>query len=86
LAGTGDYVEVYVGTSATECSTTYGSYTRTSVESQLPAGTYHRSVAGVRRFTVSAAGTYTYYLNGMSDGAGGTDNFYYSNLQATFIP
>ena len=86
VAGTLDYVYVYIGTTAAECSTTYGYYTINQVESQLPAGSYNSSVAGVRRFTVSSAGTYTYYLNGTSDGGGGTDSFYYANLQATFIP
>jgi hypothetical protein len=86
VAGTTDYVYIYVGTSATECSISYGYYTIDYVESQLPAGTYNRSVSGVRRFSVSGAGTYTYYLNATSDGGGGTDQFYYDNLQATFIP
>ena len=86
VAGTLDSVYIYVGTTATECLTTFGYYTINQVESQLPAGSYNSSVAGVRRFTVSSAGTYTYYLNGTSDGGGGTDSFYYANLQATFIP
>jgi len=84
--GTSDYVYLYVGTTSTECSTSSGWYTINWVESQLPAGNYNNSVSGVRKFTVSSAGTYTYYLNGMSDGAGGTDQFWYANLQATFVP
>ena len=55
----------------------------------LPSFTLLKQTLHVQRFfTVSSAGTYTYYLNGyMHDGyVANTDRFYLANMQALYIP
>jgi len=57
------------------------------VQSGLPTDTYWNSIAVMNNYTVSAAGTYTFYVNGrMAAGASATDQFWYANLVAVFYP
>ncbi len=57
------------------------------VQSTLPTDTYWQSVSVQKNYTVSAAGTYTFYVNGrMTSGQNAADQFWYANLVAVFYP
>ena len=88
VSGTTDRVRLFIGTSATNCplSTTTGYYTYSELGGGNHNGTYQRSTSGFRRFTVSSAGNYTYYLNGIKTNGSATPKFYYANLHAVFYP
>lgn len=85
--GTVDTLALGIGTTATDC----GSATN-QVNWQIPAAypthPLQNMTFTVRRdFTVPAAGTYTYYLNGMmSSGASGSDRFWFASLDAVYYP
>ena len=82
--------EAWIGifTIATTCSPmTWGNATFTTVTAELPSGTYHPWTLARQRFTVTAAGTYTYYLNGFKH-LGGANSIYFfaAAMAATFSP
>jgi len=57
------------------------------VQSGLPTDTYWQSIPVNKNYTVSSAGTYTFYVNGrMTGGQNAGDRFWYANLIAVFYP
>jgi hypothetical protein len=81
---TGKYAEIYIGTNATDCTFNNFSQGYNAMHAALPvafSGTYHIAIPVSRTFYVSSAGTFTYYLNGISDG---TATFWYAAMQAHF--
>jgi len=85
--GTEDTARVFIGSTTTDCSDVTGSWVGTipagiATTAQISQTASPRSV-----FTVSGAGTYTYYLNGyMTPGADLNDRFWYARLFATYYP
>lgn len=87
VSGTADVVLIGPSTSQTGAPSSYHTFVY-EIPSIVPtaasvdvAGTVHAS------FSVSTAGTYTYYLVGtMSSGADAADFLRYSNMSAMFIP
>jgi len=84
--GTEDELRLLIDSTTTTCL-----YNPDNVFWTIPAG-YPSSISEEYTFTVRrafsvAAGTYTYYLNGvMSSGGAGDDQFWYAKLHATFYP
>jgi len=88
-AGVRDFLEVYIGTSPTDCAYYMnGGYpTATSVEAAEPTMYKTTTVPITKAWGLFSPGTYTFYLNGiMSSGQSSGDYFFYANLSATFIP
>ncbi len=57
------------------------------VQSGLPTDTYWQSIPVNKNYTVTSAGTYTFYVNGrMTSGQNVLDQFWYANLIAVFYP
>ena len=88
-SGTTDYLQLMIGTSTTDCADQYGAYHR--VPAGLPTETssdrYQLNQPVMRVFTVAAAGTYTYYLNGrMNSGQDSGDVFFWNRMTATYFP
>ena len=81
-----DQVRLYIGTTATSCSTTSGYASYVEVGAGETAITLRRMGHGVRTFTVPSAGSYTYYLNGIKNSTSATMTFYWANLHAVFYP
>ena len=86
-SGTEDYVIIGIANTTTSCDDAY-----TSGRIDIPSGwptdaSIDQTVTTRRAYSVSA-GTYTYYLNGyISSGyAVTTDRFWFSSMDATFIP
>jgi hypothetical protein len=79
-----DIVHVHIGASPSDCGAAFGDsfYARMSPE---PSGFYYPMVPISRLFTVSAAGTYFYYVNGFA-ASSFNDSFAYAGIQATFHP
>src|SRR3990172_8592133 len=51
------------------------------VQSGLPTDTYWQSIPVNKNYTVSSAGTYTFYVNGrMTAGQNAADEFWYANM------
>lgn len=89
-SGVNDFVELAIGTSPTDCGTQpWGDNVWWEIPNAWPASGYTRQTFTVRKpFSVSSAGTYTYYLNGyMNQGySPSTDAFWYARVIATFFP
>lgn len=87
--GQQDYAEVHLSDSAGSCDSRTGEAGRVVIPSSLPTFTSPQDqqtmVPAIRSFSVPAAGTYTYYLNGVKTKADLAE-FYYAALTATFIP
>jgi hypothetical protein len=84
--GADDILWLGIGTSPTDLGDAFG-----RVAWEIPSA-YPSSSATERTFTVRrafsvAAGTYTYYLNGVMDAGGtGDDQFWFAEMLATFYP
>jgi hypothetical protein len=84
--GTRNYMILGIGTTMTDCGSVYDE-SRWDIPAAWPtASGISQTVPVARSFTIAAAGTYTYYLNGyMSSGyVASTDRFWFANLIATF--
>ena len=83
--GTADNLFLNIGTTATDGGSPYDEVAWT-IPSTDPTSALSPYTFTVRKvFNVTAAGTYTYYLNGeMTSGASGSDNFYWCRMIATF--
>jgi hypothetical protein len=80
-----DYV-VGIGSTATDCSfgATFGAYNYHSAPAATESA--YTMLYPFRVFPVSAAGTYTYYLNGiLYSGAASSVAFYFDGMSATFF-
>jgi hypothetical protein len=64
---------------------TYNSHLFTAVPSTAPTGSYYQTPSAFGVETISAAGTYTYYLVADNNGSG-TPRVYRSQLAAVFFP
>lgn len=87
VAGTEDRWLVAVGNTSTACPTLAWSWLD-SISTDTPTqANYWVSAYAQNEFTVSSAGTYTYYLNGyMVTGQDANDVFIYANMVAVFYP
>jgi len=84
--GTQDFTIIFVGSSSSDCGDYFGAWAGT-VPAIIASGTVQQTASPRNVFTVSGAGTYTYYLNGyMSSGADASDWFYYARMFATYYP
>ncbi|MBN1770246.1 MAG: hypothetical protein JXB32_03200 [Deltaproteobacteria bacterium] len=83
-----DQAWVFLGTTATECTWSASTYPSSfSWPANATTGvTLTNSVSGTGRFTVSGAGSYTYYLNGYKNSSTNTIDFWYANLSAVYVP
>ena len=81
-SGTSDQLQVWIGASATDCS---GVYDRVIWEtpSALPTYPAVQRTFTVRRAFPVAAGSSSFFLNGISNGTPGV-NFYWGSMQAVF--
>ena len=82
--GTNDLLVLNIGTTATDQGTAF-SQMHWSIPSAMPTtplSDYSFMVRGV--FTITTAGTYTYYLNGYMSSGASTDEFWYDTMTATF--
>ncbi len=88
VSGTADTIELGVSDSGSSSPSSLNSRRFLYLDTAFPSGNFFGSVAGGDVFVVTAGGTYTYYLLGLSDKAASTVNFYVSHpmLQALFIP
>ena len=87
-AGATDHLVLGIGTTATDCGNEYDQVHWEIPSSYGGAETIDRTFTVRRIFSVSAAGAYTYYLNGyMYLGyQSNSDQFRYASLQAVFYP
>jgi len=84
--GNGDLLVVFVESSTLDCTYPYGS--ARSVSANWPTDpAIEDTAAPLRVFNVSAAGTYTYYLNGQTISGSGLGNRFLSAISvAVFYP
>lgn len=84
--GTDDRLYVTIGTTATDCASTYyRSYYE--APSAYPTVTSMEVALSPRRTFSVAAGSHTYYLTGRSESGDATsDRFWYAQMDAIFIP
>lgn len=85
-SGTDDTIELYIGTSPTDCSCSLGFTTAYSVPKEWPSARFDVTVPVSCSFQVSGnSGSHTYYLNARSIvGSGSTDTFLYSGLELIY--
>lgn len=88
--GTRDGLEVGIGSTPTQCGTSYDKH-QYVIPAAWPSHGREAYTALIERvFEVDAAGTYTYYLNGrMSPGAetgSDADQFWYASMTAQYFP
>lgn len=85
FTGTDDYWQIFIGTTATSCSTSSTGTMQTQVPAALPSSQYYltMSVSGV--FPVAAGSTTTFFLNGRAFSGTGI-YFYYGAMDAIFVP
>lgn len=78
------YANIFIGNSPTDCTFADSSqgYMSMYITKPVGASSEHYTIPVSRTFYVSAAGTYTYYLNGMSDG---TATFWFAGMQAIYL-
>ena len=84
--GTYDQVELFIGTTATDCTAAPGFSTYPTVPASAPTGSDDypwTNPFGV--FTVTP-GTKTFFLNGIRQAGSTTVNFYWSGMEAIFVP
>ncbi len=86
--GTTDLLGLFIGTSATDCTSPVGYASLYEVPAANPTNaSAPRSTHPVFAVFDVAAGTFTYYLNGiMSSGQDAGDVFWFAGLEATFFP
>jgi hypothetical protein len=85
-AGTDDVPRVFIGTNATDCTIDAWRAFLTISETQA-TDTYWVNIFVQKPFTIPAAGTYTYYVNGnMWSGQSGGDIYLASGTIAVFYP
>jgi hypothetical protein len=87
--GTADQLRLYIGTSATDGgSGDQCNQVAWDIPSAYPSTTNSNHTFTVRRmFSISMAGSYTYYLNGyMLSGSALNDCFWYAAMHAVFYP
>jgi len=85
VTGVSDFADIVLATSTTDC--TVNNYTAfVSVPYTLPTDPYHyTTVPLLRPFSVDAAGTLTFYVNGiMSSGADSGDRFDSASIVAVY--
>jgi hypothetical protein len=86
--GTAEFVTLYIGTSATDCSTNsnFTVASKLKVPAQFPTTSDYEITVPVNRvFPVTAGTPVTFFLNAVT--AGGTaSSFYYANLTLQFFP
>ncbi len=81
-----DTVQLFLGGTISDC-TTDAYYAAWRIDSNLPDSTHHFPTPLQETFTVSTAGTYTFYLNGiMVEGSSAADLFSHSSMVAVFYP
>ncbi len=86
-AGTLDEVDTTLSTTANTCDNFSPWAMFAYVSAAVPTGTYWPQVFMQRAFNVTAAGSYTFYVNIMGfGGAGAGDAVRYSSLIAVFYP
>jgi hypothetical protein len=87
VAGTRDELQLGIGTTTTSCGSSYDTMYYTWPPDLPSFSSEDMTFTVMQNFSVSA-GTYTYYLNGrMASGyAASTDNFWFADLHAVFIP
>lgn len=95
-SGTEKELLLAIGSSATDCGTIYDETIWTDPAAEptwattngYPSGAIIRTFQVMRSFAVSAAGSYTYYLNGeeTQGNVATTDNFYFSTMYAMYVP
>ena len=85
VSGTNDQISTYIGTTDTDCSTSYGWADLVFVHSNRATEVVNTTAHATRVFDV-APGTYTYFLNTRQQNGGGTDRIDHVLLLATFHP
>ena len=81
-----DSVELFLGTSNSDCNPD-PFYAAWRVDTNIPTSTHWFPTPLQETFTISTAGTYTFYLNGiMNEGASAGDIFSHSSMVAVFYP
>lgn len=78
--GAGDYLNFFTSTTSAGCTESASSF---NVPSTAPTGTYYFTTPALGTFTVSGAGTYTFYLQALTNTAG---YYTYGDLSAVFYP
>ena len=88
VSGTDNTFVLAIGSTSTDCGSSYNQMRWTTPSSEASFSGDYRTFTVLRSFTVSSAGSYSYYLNGyMSSGySASTDCFWYAEMEATFIP
>ena len=85
VTGTASQAEISIGTTATSCPAVTGYDVYAYLPSVItPSAGHHVWLRPFKEFSV-AAGTYTYYLNGLTYSGSG-HVFWFAGLEATFIP
>ena len=86
IASEVDYAGIFLADSAADCTVDVATF-RHKVPDNSPAAIYPFTATLQKPFTVTAAGTYTYYVNGeMFSGSGGNDACTSVGLIAVFYP
>jgi hypothetical protein len=85
VSGTGDQISTYIGTTDTDCSSSWGLADLTYVHLTRATEIVNTTAHATRVFDV-APGTYTYFLNVRQHTGGGTDRIDHIALVATFHP
>lgn len=84
-SGTRDNAWVFVENTTTTCNPE-PQMAIMVVPSSLPTDGYWQTVSAMKNYTVTSAGTYTFYVTGMMQTGVGGDFFYYADLVAVFYP
>jgi hypothetical protein len=86
-AGVADFIQLFIGTSPTDCAFSAGTSMAYSIPANYPAATNQNVTVPVARVvSIPAAGTYTYYLNATSSASPSDDLFWFGGIIATFYP
>jgi hypothetical protein len=84
--GATDWLSAFIGTSPTDCSSSNGYAGYTTIPSVLPSSLNYPWLYPFQSFTISAAQSVTYYLNGYYSSSPNVPSFWYGGMEATFIP
>jgi hypothetical protein len=85
-ATTVDTVNVFIGSSSSDCASQFGFATADTIPGGDPAfSNVNRTLPVSRVFSVSQ-GSHTYYMNGIQTSGTDAENFFFAGLTAVFIP
>ncbi len=86
-ATTVDTMQVFIGTSATDCNTSqFGFATSDTIPGSYPAFSGANLTLPVSRVFSVSQGSHTYFMNGIMASGTDTEEFFYAGLTAVFIP